>query len=386
MIMENILPKAINAVKTLATRTLTIECDNIPHEFRNIPVKKMLNWLFLETSVLLRTSRPWGMPTHLHIEPTNACNLGCALCPVTEGLQRDTGRIHMDTFKQIIDEIGEYLFLIMLDCWGEPFLHPRIFDMIVYARRHGIQVRSCTNGSLFTKNNRAEKLVRSGLNSLTVAVDGITQGTYEAYRKGGDIETVIAGIREIVVAKKRLNSKTPLVNFRFIAMKQNEHEIPRLRDFAENLGVDILTIRTLIPYDGHPSCETREDGKAFIPDNPAYRRFSHDPETKTPVRRASNPCKALWNNPFVFWDSNVSPCCFDPHGMYVLGDMKKESFSDIWFGTGFRDLRRRFRSDYKKLSLCADCTYAFEGGACNTEDIVETVDFSRAGRSYTGIL
>lgn len=36
----------------------------------------------------------------------------------------------MDLFQRIIDELGDFLFLILLWDWGEPFLNPHIYDMI----------------------------------------------------------------------------------------------------------------------------------------------------------------------------------------------------------------------------------------------------------------
>lgn len=369
---NDLVYKSYIAVKALVTRRVSIECDSIPHRFHNVPLKKILNWIIVEASILFKPERPWGWPTHLQIEPTSFCNIRCALCPVTEGLERPTGQMSLDTFEKLIDEIGDWVFLILLWDWGEPFLNPRVYEMIAYAKQRGIQIISSTNGHLFERKKHAEKLVRSGIDSLIFAVDGITQQTYEHYRQGGDLEKVIAGIKNVVSVKRALNSETPLVNLRFVVMKHNEHEIPRLKDFAEQLGVDVLTLRSLYPYDDGNSCATEADGNEFLPENPEYQRFVYDPETRSRVRRKHNPCKTLWNNPAIHWDGKVCPCTFDPHDKHVLGDLDQETFRDIWFGASYRKLRRQFRKDYQHLDLCSECTNAFEGGACSTEDIVET--------------
>ena len=234
-------------------------------------MKKIVNWILMETSVFLRAKKPWGMPTHAQIEPTNFCDLRCALCPVTEGLKRASQHMEFATFKKLIDEIGAYLFLIILWDWGEPFLNPKVFEMISYAKKRNIKLVSSTNGHIFAKEGYAEKVVKSGLDSLIFAVDGTSQETYERYRERGDLNTVMKGIKRVVAAKREFRSRTPLINLRFIAMKHNEHEISGLQDFARSLGVDAVSIKTLNPHADGRIIANEEYGNEFIPENSAVR-------------------------------------------------------------------------------------------------------------------
>lgn len=369
---HNLITKAYMAFKSLLTRKIKIECDSIPFEFHNVPIKKIINWLLVETSIFFRPSMSWGYPTHLMMEPSTVCNIKCALCPVTEGLKRNTGYMDLDMFTNTIEEIGDYVFLILLWDWREPFLNPSIYKMIRYAKAKDIKIVSSSNGHVFANRHLAKKVVQSGLDTLIFAVDGITQQTYERYRRKGNLETVMAGIKNVIEMKKHLNLKSPLVNFRFIVSKHNEHEIPQLKSFAEKLGVDLLTIRTLYPFDDGDSCATKTDGRVFVPTNPKYQRFSYDPNTNSRIRRKWNPCKTLWNNPTIHWNGNISPCTFDPHDQHVLGNLTNDTFKSIWFGNAYRKFRQEFRKNYQKIDLCAECTNAFKGGACSIEDIVES--------------
>ncbi len=368
----SIISKVYLAFRAILTRRLQIECDSIPHEFHHVPMKKILNWLLVETSLIFKPLRPWGWPTHLMIEPASICNIKCALCPVTGGLKRDSGFMDIDLFKKTIDEIGDYVFLILLWDWGEPFLNPSIYDMIRYARKRNIQIVSSTNGHIFARRDSAEKVVRSGIDSLIFAVDGITQQTYERYRQKGDLGMVMAGIKNVIEIRSLLKLKYPLINLRFIVAKHNEHEVSKLKSFAEDLGVDLLTVRTLYPFDDGDACATKEDGSEFVPENSNYQRFTYDPVTRSRIRHKLNPCKTLWNNPAIHWNGNVCPCTFDPHDQHVLGTLTRETFKEIWFGASYRKFRSKFRSNYQNLDLCAECTNAFKGGACSTEDIVES--------------
>lgn len=380
---KNIFINHYKAVKALVTRNLVIECDRIPYQFERVPLKKILNWICVEASVLITPGRPWGWPTHLQVEPSTHCNLRCALCPVTEGMNRHKGYMDIDLFKKIIDEIGDYVFLILLWDWGEPFLNPSIYEMISYAKQKGIKLVSSTNGHPFTQAENADKLVRSGLDSLIVAMDGLSQETYERYRQGGKLESVLKGIRTIVERKRALNYKTPLINLRFIVMKHNEHEIPKLKDLARSLEVDALTFKTLNPCLNDTYFEKGslkdESVNELLPKNNNYRRFKYSHNGQTRIRLKQNPCKSLWNCPTIHWNGTVCPCTNDYNEKYMLGNLKTDTFKNVWFGIPYRRTRKQFRKDWEKISFCNECSYAYKGGNCGREAIADAFFFNPKG-------
>jgi len=261
-------------------------------------------------------------------------------------------------FKKLIDEVGEYTLLMLLWDWGEPFLNPVIYDMIAYAKEWGIKTLSSTNGHLFAREDHAEKLVRSGLDAIIFAVDGISQETYQQYRRGGDLNVVVEGIKKVVATRRALRSQTPFINFRFMVTSDNQHEVQALRDFSRSLEVDMLSLKTLNPH----SNLLIEDGEDFVPDACDYNRFEYDPVTHQRIRGKVNPCKALWNICSVHWDGNVCPCTYDAYAENALGDLKQTAFKDIWWGEPYRDFRRRFRQNYRDVSLCSECSFGFKGG------------------------
>ena len=364
------------AVRALLTRRLRIYSDAIPYDFDRLPLKKLLNACLVETSVCFKPSRPWGWPTHLMVEPSSHCNLSCTLCPVTLGLGRPQGHMDFQTFKKLLDEIGEYIFTLLLWDWGEPFLNPAIYEMIAYAGQKGIKTISSTNGHLFALQDHADNVVRSGLDTLIFAVDGITQATYERYRQGGKLELALEGMRMVVARKRALGRKKPFVNLRFIVMRHNEHEIPQLKELARSLGIDALTLKTLNPssqdpYAGEQEAEKQSD---FLPRNRQFWRFKGD-GMRSRLRRTRNPCKHLWYHPSIHWNGIVCACTFDPREKLPLGDLREKSFREIWADEPYRRLRRQFRADWNQIPLCRECSYAYEGGDCSHEIIAEAMFF-----------
>ena len=375
----NFGPHVAKAVRALLTRQVTIDCDCIPFRFDRVPLRKLLNWILVEASEHLRPQKPWGWPTHVQIEPTNRCNLQCALCPISDGLDRPSGDMNRELFERLVNETGKYIFIMMLWDWGEPFLNSGIYDMIAYAKQHGIKTLASTNGHAVKTKQQAERLVRSGLDAMVVAIDGISQQTYQQYRRLGDLDTVFDGMRRIAAAKKALNSPTPLINFRFVVMKHNEHEVPRLQALARSLEADMLTLRKLHPHDAMGLLKGKDRSGAYVPERALYQRYKLDPDNVLRPKRKRNPCKKLWNSTTVHWNGMVCPCCFDPHDRHTLGDLSQTGFREIWTGRSYRNMRRDFGKDYRKIALCTDCTYAFEGGALGTEDFVDVHHFGTKG-------
>lgn len=362
-------------LRTLVTRSLTIQCDSIPYRYENLSYKKIFNWIRTEAAIYLKRVDPWGWPTHVQLEPTSLCNLKCELCPVTTGLHRKTGNMEYSLFKNFLNEVGDYLLLIMFWDWGEPLINPRIYEMIKLAKDRGIKTVTSTNAHLLANQENAEKLVRSGLDTLIIAIDGATQETYTKYRKSGNIKTVLEGIRCVVEAKNKIGAENPLVNMRFIPMRHNEHELSQMINLAAEMDVDVLSIKTLNPASNDMYNLNRESGEtnvAFLPLSPGLRRFRYNEDNAGLERVRRHPfCKNPWNAPTVHWDGTISPCTYDYEERFPFGRLEEKTFKEIWFGIPYKEFRTRLRKQWPDVMMCGNCSYAFEGGSCWNETIVE---------------
>jgi len=369
------ITKARQALTALLTRKIAFEVDLIPLEFRDLPLKKVLNWLLTETSVYLKPARPWGRPTLIQVEPTNRCNLLCQVCPVRTGMNRARGNMDLEMFRRLMDEVGDHLLVIMFWDWGEPFLHPQACEMIRCAHDRGIQAVASTNGHVLAQPEQARQVVESGLDVLIFSVDGITPETYQHYRDAGRLDQVTAGVRRVVEERRRLNFKTPLVNFRFIVMGHNEHEVPQVPGFARDLGADVLTLRKFhaVP---HFRWDPEAEHHGLLPSQARYQLPVISPQDYRPVRAPQNPCKNLWNCPTIHWDGAVCSCFMDFDERRPLGRLGERSFMEIWAGEAYRNLRRAFRRRWRQLPLCGECAFGFEGGDVGRAANAEVVFFS----------
>jgi len=346
--------KAGQLASAFCAGTIHLEHDGIDYVVRGASWRKAVNWIRAEWAARAKPLRPGAMPKYLELEPTNLCNLRCPGCVVGRGeITRPRGKMDMALFRKAIDELADTLLLLILFERGEPFVHEGLCDMAAYAAERDIKVSVSTNGHFLDSAERAEAVVRSGLDHLIVSLDGATPETYGAYRRGGDFDKVVAGIRTLLDVRKRMGAELPLVDVRFIPMRQNEHEIPAVRRLASDLGVDVLSFKTYNPALGHEG-----DVDECLPEDEAYRRFSYGADGN-PIRNTENLCAKLWNTISVRWDGAVVPCNCDYQDDAILGRMQEQTLPDIWRGDAFAEFRRTFRETWADQPLCGNCTYAY---------------------------
>ena len=289
-------------------------------------------------------------PISLSIEPTTSCNLRCPECP--SGLRsftRPTGMLNPDLFKKVIDEIHRDLLYLTFYFQGEPFLHPEFLDMVKYASSKKIYTATSTNAH-FINEKTADEIVRSGLQRLIISIDGTDQETYENYRIGGSLEKVLEGTRAIVAARKKLKSSSPYLVFQFLVVKQNEHQVNDIKILARKSGVDRVVFKTAQVYD-------YEHGNALIPSIDKYSRYRENADGTFSVKnKLLNHCWKLWHSCVITWDGKVLPCCFDKDASFEMGNVKENSFHEIWKNEKYRSFRSSLMQSRKEISICRNCT------------------------------
>jgi MoaA/NifB/PqqE/SkfB family radical SAM enzyme len=188
----------------------------------------------------------------------------------------------------------------------------------------------------------AEKLVESGLDSLRVSIDGITQASLEKYRRNAKLELVLENIRQIVEFKRRRKSSKPSLELVFLVFRHNEHEVPHLPALRKQLGVDSFTPRPAFIY--HNS---------FVPQNPAYQ----------PIQKIfQGTCHYLYSELTVEADGSISPCCTNINSRFDVGTIADlKDVHAFWNGPCFRAMRAfnagKPRNTDDGENLCWHCAF-----------------------------
>jgi radical SAM protein with 4Fe4S-binding SPASM domain len=311
---------------------------------------KTKNFLIAKVQKWLKVDKVCSRPYRYFIDPINICNLSCSICPNGLGiLGREHGKMDFDDFTRIIDQVEPYAYLVELCNWGEPFLHPHIFDMISYAHNHRIAVWLSSNFNHFDCE-MAEKAVLSGLNRISIAVDGSTQEVYEKYRRDGNLAKVLRNIHLLVEERERRHSFHPFIIVRMLVNRYNEHQIDEVRQVAMNLGADVFSTGFLF-FDTTDITQFEE----WLPKNESLSCYDYSTE------KIENTwhCSDLWENMVINWDGGVAPCCWLHYRKNDFGNIFKSSLEEIWNNEAYVSSRRIFGRRKEEVSLkktiCALC-------------------------------
>jgi MoaA/NifB/PqqE/SkfB family radical SAM enzyme len=316
--------------------------------------RKMWNFTRVELQLRVARRRVWGSPYEWEIDTTNICQLKCPLCHTGLGtIHRDKGVMSYDVFTNVIDQIKNSCVWLTLYSWGEPFLNRRVHEFVAYAHSKKIATIISSNLNKPLTPEMAEQIVSAGLDVLIVSLDGITQEVYEVYRVGGHLDRVLDNLRLLTETKKRLGSTTPHIEWQFIVMRQNEHQIEDARALANELAVDSIVFKKV----DFPHGETDlAEAERWLPrQHPEYLR--EEPFYK-PYQEDGTVCWRLWRTAVVNWDGGLAPCCYLTDKEQDFGDASTTPVKDIWNGSSYTTARGLFKKgdNPKEWVGCLDCS------------------------------
>jgi MoaA/NifB/PqqE/SkfB family radical SAM enzyme len=168
----------------------------------------------------------------LQVEPTTRCNFICGFCC---GRAMDQSDLSFEAFEQMLARFPD-LERLELHGEGEPFLHPRLFDMARLARARGIKVTGITNGSHFTPR-RIESVLDSGIEHLYISIESAIDAEFRDIR-GGKLGKVCEGIRAMLAARNARGSKLPALGLTVTVLKRTIGALPRIVELYKSLGMD----------------------------------------------------------------------------------------------------------------------------------------------------
>lgn len=302
-------------------------------------------------------------PAYMGIDPASACQLRCPLCPTgVENEKRKTDEkvtyrnrafLTPELFDALMNEVGEYLFLVMFYNWGEPLLNKDLPQLIRKAKQYEIYTEINTNLSLPLSDQRLDDLLSAGIDDVAASIDGFSQGTYEIYRRGGDFELARSNLLRMVKARDRLGLKTK-ITWNFLVFSFNEHEVEEARHYCDSSGI-VFNARD-----------------AFVDDPewlPSYRRgtpvlsaIRNDIQENAASEKA--PCAWHYNYTMFNADGSISPCCAPWDQKHDMGRFlpAEAGFAGVWNNDAYRKSRavfdHRATEDLKHIeTLCTKCPY-----------------------------
>lgn len=327
--------------------------DLMPFSRTGMTLAARWNLLKAGLNLLHRRPSPYCLPIFMQVELTNYCNLKCPVCPTGIGdMKRLPAPMDPGLFESLMGEAGPYLLVMSMWAWGESLLHPELAEILRIARKYDVATLFSTNGQNLDDERVLSALIEHPPTHLIVALDGLTDETNSKYRLGAKIAPALAGTRRLAEMKQKRGLALPILHMRFMAMQHNQHEIPRLREFAAENMFDMLSIRTLSIIDS-----SEEPHQNLVPETEGFRAYEYTNSER--ARRNDYICQHPFISPTVFVDGTVVSCEQDFNAQLPMGVMSPEtSFSDIWFGIRAAEVRRKVRDHPEELSFCRKCPFS----------------------------
>lgn len=227
-------------------------------------------------------------PSKARIEASTACQLACVACPTPQGIintHLGTGLLKSADFEKFLVQYPQ-IRSIELSNFGEVFLNPQLVQIFEIAHQRAVEI-TLSNGVNFNRVSpqTLQAMVDYQVAQVTVALDGVTQETYQQYRVRGRLETVLNNVRQLNQIKQQSNSEFPVLTWQFVEFDHNRHEIEQARQMAQELGMAFVIKR---------------DWRLPRIDPPARPGES---------RKLIEHCLQLWHQPQINFDGRLLGCC-----------------------------------------------------------------------------
>jgi hypothetical protein len=277
----------------------------------------------------------------IRLEASTICQLACPLCPTPSGeikAKLGSGFLEFDRFRRLVDE-NPGIWRVELSNWGELFLNPDIERIIEYAYRRSVALTAWNGANLnHVRDAVLEGLARYRFRGITCSIDGVTQETYAAYRRKGDLGRVLEHIRRLNAYKKRWRTEYPHLRWQMIRFDHNAHEVNAARALAAELG---MTFHLKANWEEPQAVQPADATGAPTPDIPKTPSATATPRGED---RSLHYCDQLWDEPQINFDGRLLGCCVNTSGTFgpnvfdvglerALADEKLEYAKRMLLGT-----------------------------------------------------
>ena len=305
---------------------------------------------------------------YLQIEPTTRCNFKCKFCAGRHMKQRD---MNLQDFKRIIQSFTGIRH-IELQGEGEPLLNPDFFNMVELARLHhpGVRISCITNGGLFTPGN-IDHLLALQLDTLYVSLESPTPRVFERIR-GGDLENVIAGMRNLLDGRNRRRCAKPALGLNITILRDTADEYPGIIYLYEELGLDggfgLQFLQPMDAYTGYYDAEMMQQILSKKEAEALLKKILNDPKIQDllgPTQNVPNFYREIFshNSPkrsacpwlekalYITADCRACGCCY-------IKDTERYSFGSF-YDTDISQIikKRKLMSEQLKSGIFPACCF-----------------------------
>ena len=247
----------------------------------------------------------WPLPSVVEISESGTCNRKCIFCPRSDPSYKDVKEfIAPGLLKKLVSELAEFSYsgIVLFSGFVEPLLDKQIYDHIKMVREYLplSRIEMVTNGDVLNID-RLKKLFASGLSTLLISV-------YDSLEDADRFEAMCCSAN--------LKKDQFVIRHRYLPE-------------SENFGITINNRAGMMT------------GALFsIPEQSEALEL---------------PCHYPHYTFFMDYLGDVLLCPHDWGKKNVVGNLKKDSFCDIWLGKAFLNARKMLGAGNRHVTPCNVC-------------------------------
>ena len=324
-----------------------------------------------------------GTPQIASFAVTKACNLRCLHCHA-DARDAFPNELTLKEATKAIDEMAALGTEALIFSGGEPLLRKKfVLQLANYCTDVGILPAMLTNGVLIN-HKVAYEIKEAGILAVGIPLDSPEAELHDKLRNvPGTFDKALSAIR----ACNDVDLKVVVTT---MALKSNFVTVPSMIDFISNIGVNQVAIYDLVPNGRGKEMmdemmlpeqreqvirylqrmqETKEMAFLFSGGLPLYPEIVATMHKTNGTRAPDLLLKQFWIHAPIGCPAGITYFSLRPNGdvypcpflQIKVGNIRKQSLSDMWYGSEiFKTLRNRRMLQ----GNCGECEYRETCGGC----------------------
>jgi len=206
-------------------------------------------------------------------------------------------------------------------------------------------IKTVSNGTPLNKKN-IDKIIRSGLDSIEISLDGDNQEMNDFIRKKSNHVEIISNIKKLLDQKILHNSnlKVTLSSTQFKYRDENEVLQSRRPDwlkkeFSKYINLKVLDIQSVDAMEWSDMALNKDIFEVVVDD----------------LYKESNYCDHIVNTITIRSNGDVVACCYDLTSKLIMGNIKQDELKKIWNNEKYIKLRKSI-DERNLFSICRKCS------------------------------
>ena len=276
------------------------------------------------------------------------------MCPYPYTVHLQPREIMDDAlYSKIVDEIvaeDDFCELVPM-AQNEPLLDPKLEERIAEfkgrAKPHQT-VEIVTNGTALTPA-RFERLIQSGLDTITISLSAFTQATYEKLIEGLSWKQVTNNLEAVAVSPSlaRIN-----VFLRYVRQNGNETEFSPFKKYWTRRGLNVSNYEINNRAGVLQGYKDRQPIKSFW-----FQRIRKSMGRKL----FKGACPHAFGIMHILKNGDVPLCSNDWHNRHILGNVREQSIREIYNSPRMNEIRELMEQGrFDEIDACRDCSFWHE--------------------------